>query len=92
MALPDTVTDKTRMLNLDAYRELMRTAFDQICDPEDWKGPIDCIVPCGVVNVYVQAIQFMTATTPTSERCADATGNPSFRLQSVGYRAGPAGP
>ena len=92
MALPDTVTDKTRILSVDAHATLMRIAFDQVCDPTDWKGPIDCIVPWAVANVYVEAIKFMTATTPTFERCSGVTGNPSFRLQSVGYRAGPAGP
>lgn len=28
-----------------AYAELLRFAFDQICDKNDWRAPIDCMVP-----------------------------------------------
>lgn len=91
MALPEGVTDKTRMVSQDQYAELMRAAFNHVCDPNDWKAPVDAIVPWGLANIYIDAIRFMTATIPTAERCADVTGNPSFRLQSVGYRMGPAG-
>ena len=92
MALPDNVTEKTRSLSIDGFQKLMQLAFDQVCDPTDWKAPIDCIVPWGVANVYMEAIKFMTATEVQAERCADAVGNPSFRLTSMGYRNGPAGP
>lgn len=90
--LPDTVTEKTIHVKEGEFAQLMRSAFDQVCDPADWKAPIDCIVPVGAEQLYTQAIVFMTATYPNQNRCSDATGNPSWRLTSIGYRAGPAGP
>ena len=69
-----------------AYAQLLRTAFNQICCETDWKGPIDALVPWEGANVYVEAIQFMTATTPSCIKMGDLA-----HLKSAGYRAGPAG-
>jgi len=71
----------------DQHQALLRFAFAQIQNPTDWKAPIDCIVPFATASVYHEAIEFITGTTPTSER---APGG-AFRLQAVGYRAGPCG-
>lgn len=67
--------------------ELYRAAFNQVCDPEDWKAPIDCIVPWGLANLYMNAIEFMTGVTPTFERL----NNGDTRLKCCGYRLGPCG-
>jgi hypothetical protein len=71
----------------DAHQALLRFAFAQIQNPDDWKGPIDCIVPFAAAATYVEAITFMTGVAPTSER----SGYNSFRLKCVGYSAGPCG-
>lgn len=92
MSLPIDVTEKTVMVSLFDYQALMQSAFDQVCDKADWKGPIDCIVPWHAVHLYLEAVKFMTAAEVTFERCSDAQGNPAMRVRSVGYRAGPAGP
>lgn len=69
-----------------AYAQLLQTAFDQICREDDWKGPIDALVPWEAASVYIEAIQFMTATTPTCVQMGVRA-----HLTSPGYRAGPAG-
>lgn len=73
-------------LSIQQHAELMRFAFAQICDPKDWKGPIDAIVPWDCANVYMQAVQFMTAVQPVCER---VSGNMA-RITCIGYRRGPA--
>lgn len=72
------------------YALLLQQAFDQICDPEDWKGPIHAMVPWDAANVYMQAVQHMTATSCTCE-LVTRDGIAYALLKSVGYRAGPAG-
>lgn len=85
-------TTLPRHVSPDQHADLLRTAFSHLCDPNDWKAPIDVIVPYESANVYMDAISFMTATTASATRCQTATGTPAFRLRAVGYRAGPAGP
>lgn len=34
-----------RELAPDQYADLMRFAFNQVCDPDDWKAPVDALVP-----------------------------------------------
>jgi hypothetical protein len=74
-----------------AYALLLQTAFNQICNPDDWKAPIDALVPWEAANVYMQAVEFMTATTCQCER-VKKEGLYYGRLTSIGYRDGPAGP
>lgn len=66
--------------------------FDMVCDPADWKGPIEAIVNGEMVNVAVEAIKFFTATCPKVELVMPK-GNllPKYLLTSPGYRMGPAG-
>lgn len=80
MSLQITVTDQQAA-------EIYRAAFDQVCNPDDWKAPIDCIVPWGLANLYMNAIEFMTGVTPQFERLE----NGSTRLTCIGYRMGPCG-
>lgn len=79
-----------RVLTFDQLAAVYRTAFDQVCSAEDWRGPIDCLVPPVVAPVFSQAIEFMTGVAPVS--CAvEEGGKKSIRLTCVGYRNGPCG-
>ncbi len=73
--------------NGEKHVELLRLAFGAVCNPLDWKAPVDAIVPFESASMYYDAIVFVTGTTPKSERVAD--GN--MRLMAIGYRAGPCG-
>ena len=73
-----------------AYAELLRFAFNQICDKDDWRAPIDCMVPPEAMALYKSAIAYMTATVATCD-FAKKDGREWARLTSVGYRNGPAG-
>jgi hypothetical protein len=73
-----------------AYALLLQTAFNQICDEQDWKAPIDATVPWEAANVYMDAISHMTATTAKCEQVR-IDGQVYARLTSIGYRMGPAG-
>lgn len=81
-----------RTVDFNAHAEVLRKAFDQVCDTRDWKAPIDALVPLNQVSLYVDAIMFMTATQPKIESTDQyVTGHLAVRLTSIGYRAGPAG-
>lgn len=73
-----------------AYAMLLQTAFNQVCNPQDWRGPIDCTVPWSAASVYIEAIKHMTATVPKSTT-TQIDGQLYARITSVGYRMGPAG-
>lgn len=69
-------------------REELQTTFDLVCDQDDWRAPIETIVPSQVDFARViHAIEFFTATTPTFTPCSGGV-----RVTAKGYRAGPAGP
>lgn len=91
-----TANEKAQWIDNLTYgygEEALKKAFDTVCDPNDWKGPIDCFVTADNVAVVVAAIQFYTATTPKVEAVKDnRTANSTlFRVKSEGYRKGPAG-
>lgn len=70
-------------------REILKPFFDKVCNPKDWKAPIDaCIREEERFRVY-EAIQFFTGTQ------ADFTAMDMpigwLRVTSIGYRNGPAG-
>lgn len=66
----------------------LREAFDAVCDPTDWKGPIAATLPGEAVGLVVAAIKFFTATNPNVGR---GVGPMRYVVTSEGYRAGPAG-
>lgn len=74
----------------DEVATLYRAAFDQVCDPQDWKAAVDCLVPWDLANLYLQAIEFMTGVKPDCEYKITAAGQMAH-LTCVGYRAGPCG-
>lgn len=77
-----------REVSFHQTADLYREAFDHVCDPQDWKAPIDALVPRTLVNLYAQAVEFMTGTAPTVEL---ASGTELVRIRAAGYRSGPCG-
>lgn len=69
-----------RTLTPVQHSALMHLAFDQVCDPTDWKLPIDATVPWLVANVYMDAIEFMVGAQPKYEKIGNMA-----RLTSPGY-------
>jgi hypothetical protein len=51
-----------------AYVTLLFTAFDQVCNVFDSRGPIDALVPWEAANVYMDAIEYMKAGPVKAER------------------------
>lgn len=76
----------------------MEAAFDKVSNPDDWRAPIDALVPGSEIGVTEAAITFFTGTVPTVR--AHIKVDPAthllcgrgFRVKSVGYRNGPCGP
>lgn len=68
--------------------EQLRTAFDKMADPDDWKGPITATMPGECVMLAVSAIEFYTGATPQVSLNMDTM---TYIVDSPGYRAGPAG-
>ena len=66
--------------------ELSR-AYDLVSDPDDWKAPIDATVSGADIHAVVSAIEFYTATDVNVSYDGE-----KWKVKSVGYRAGPAGP
>lgn len=87
--MPDTAKQLT--VSLEQHQALMQCAFSHCHPVDDWRAPIDVIVPFDAANVYMQAIEFMTAVRPNVEP-VKVNGATHFRLTCVGYRNGPAGP
>ena len=67
----------------------LKSAFDKIADPSDWKNPISAEMAGEEVTMAMAAIEFFTAT--TAEVAIDTTAT-RYTLTSPGYRIGPAGP
>lgn len=81
-------------VNTDARHKLMERAFALVKPPNDWKAKIDTyIVDSDLRRANVtlenvrEAISYFTATGAT---IVTTTGG--YRILSVGYRAGLAGP
>ena len=66
---------------------VLEAAFDEVCDRADWKAPIKSIVRSEDLAVTIAAIAFYTATSTS----VDVSSYDRFVVNSVGYRAGPAG-
>ena len=75
------VTDRTQL-------DLIHRAWGLICNIADPRGPLNCIVPLGCEAFYRHVIVTMTATEPLMTILSAR----EVRLESIGYRAGPAGP
>ena len=69
----------------------LRDAFNVLHDPADWRAPIDVYVDPRSAQFAVASIVFMTATKPIKTLVETPNGY-RVRVQSEGYRNGPAGP
>jgi hypothetical protein len=67
-------------------RSRLAEVFNDIVNPEDWKGPITASVKIKDVDVTISAIRFFTATSPIVRY-----GFRNATVNSEGYRQGPAG-
>ena len=85
--MPSTTTVLRSVSHFD-HMEVLKTAFELIQNPEDWRAPIDAEVPTCYKEIYIEAIKAMTATDP---RVIEVRPGRT-RLTSIGYRMGPAGP
>lgn len=79
------------IITVDQTADLFRMAFDHVCDQSDWKGPIDCVVPQGMAELYMNAIEFMTGVRPHAIRYVGPDMADGVHLTCIGYRAGPCG-
>jgi len=68
--------------------------YNRICNPNDWRAPIDAIVPKAEVLITVAAITYYTGTTCKTHLvdAPDGYSGEFWRIRSVGYRNGPCGP
>ena len=69
-------------------QDQLKKAFDAVCDPKDWKGPIAAVMQGELVNVVVEAIKHYTATVPDVQLDVSTM---RYLVTSPGYRMGPAG-
>lgn len=69
-----------------------KTLFDMVCDPKDWKAPIDRTFHSSLLDCDLEVLRHAILC---------HTGNPDLKIEvldtyihvtSAGYRAGPAGP
>jgi hypothetical protein len=70
-------------------RQELNDAFSMVTNPDDWKAPINKVIPGYPVTKtkVAAAIMFYTATVATFTDLDDGR----CRVESAGYRNGPAG-
>jgi len=69
---------------------ILGAAFALVAPADDWRGPIDAVLPeaCDFApDLVARAVAYVTAT--DARVTVTASG---VRVQALGYRAGPAGP
>lgn len=71
----------------NARRPILEAAFNAVQNKVDWKSPISAIITEAKVDVTIEAIEFFTGTKSTLTKLGDGL----VLIQSIGYRAGPAG-
>lgn len=73
-------------------RGVLKSTFDRLADPDDWRGPIDATIEAEFRREVEAAVIFYTATVPTFEPAGTRGKVKLVRVRSEGYRMGPAGP
>lgn len=68
-------------------KKILKPFFDEVCNPKDWKAPIDAFIRPKDKLRTAEAILFFTATTARFEKQL----NGWLRVIAKGYRNGPAG-
>lgn len=82
----------TITIDQQVHGAVLRAAFAVCHPPEDWKAPIDVLVPWETANFYMQAIEHNTGVKPDAVRIYVPNVGTFYHLTCCGYRAGPAGP
>jgi hypothetical protein len=73
--------------NRTPEQKRLQPFFDLVCDPKDWRAPINKIVDQNAdLELIREAIIFYTATVPKFKIVNDG-----YLVYSDGYRNGPAG-
>lgn len=87
---------KERTVNITALETaLYKVAFDAVCNPQDWKLPVNALVTIHEnddvsLGVYLKAIEFFTGTKPLTLLAKDERDQygkqvTTFRLVAAGY-------
>jgi hypothetical protein len=79
---------KTNQELMNAKRIQLEAVFNKLCDPHDWKAPIDCTCRPEDVNLVREAVVYFTATEPAFSTIEGAN---VLQVRALGYRQGPAG-
>jgi hypothetical protein len=66
----------------------LRTVFDAVCDPNDWKGPLTAVCTGEMVMATVAAIEFYCGCTVRVNLNSEKM---LYVVQADGYRNGPCG-
>lgn len=95
-ALPDNGLDpahEATMLDCGFTVGELRAAFDAVQGVKHWKDPISALVTQEALSKTINAIIFFTGTeSKSTEQPMLVNGQKVYRVESVGYRNGPAGP
>ena len=67
-------------------RQELGELFDFVCDPKDWRAPIDTVINSAAVQDVEVAVMFFTGT-PVSVTPDSSPG--MVRVRADGYRNGP---
>ena len=85
------MTQTTDSTFMGYSHEDLHATFHAICDPADWRAPIDAVVSPEHCAVAIAAVIYKTATEPKAAYL-DTSFGMMVRVTSEGYREGPAGP
>lgn len=69
----------------------MKEAFEMVCDPENWKNPIDARIENPGAHkreVIKDAIMYFTGTTAYFRRVLESSGKDTFHITAKGYYIG----
>ncbi len=86
--MSDTTNPKEASLKAENFSlPLMRAAFEDVQNSEDWKAPIFATISAANKELTRQAVIHFTGTVPTFK--ARPCG--LLRVRAAGYRSGPCG-
>jgi len=83
------MTATTTLTDLNAKRDVLKSIFDKVCDPQDWKDEVCAWINHNDFAIVNEAVQFFTATS------IEVIGGPQqitgrILVYAKGYRRGPA--
>lgn len=75
----------------DITHRQMKDAFDLVCNPDNWKLPIDTYIENPgehMLEVIKDAVMYFTGTTAYFRRVPETSGKDTFRVRAEGYYVG----